>query len=427
MNFLSLSDVGSYNPPPWAQRPCCHTVLREGPPLGDAENTSTQEEGQFIHIAQELSLPSRWRVVIPEKASTYFKSTLAYLDERVELDKEIKHGDDRYCTALSIMAAKLAYENKAFVQRIVNDHWKMVFMEFYNCWDDYQGRFTTQAFMFCDKVVDPELIVVAFRGTEPFDADAWSTDVDYSWYEFPHLGKVHAGFMKALGLQKSGGWPKEIDQGKDQPPFAYYAIREKLREVLKKNDKARFVVTGHSLGGALAILFPIILALHEETWMLERMIGVYTFGQPRVGDRKLGEFVKKHPSIRYFRFVYKNDIVPRLPYDDSIFFYKHFGICLYYNSCYGGKIVEEEPNKNYFSPWSAIPKYVNATWELVRSFIIGYMKGPDFKEGWFLRLFRVLGLVIPGLPDHGPQDYVNITRIGTRLMPSHDNQSIKLD
>ncbi|KAF8405011.1 hypothetical protein HHK36_009907 [Tetracentron sinense] len=359
------------------------------------------------------------KVVIPDKTSATFRSTIGNLDRRVELDKSIKHGDNRYISALSIMAAKLSYENEAFVETTVREHWEMEFLGFYNFWNDYQERFSTQAFMFQDKRADPELIVVAFRGTEPFDADSWSSDVDISWFDLPGVGKVHGGFMKALGLQKNQGWPKEIEQGGNRRAVAYYTIREKLRDLLRNNEQAKFIVTGHSLGGALTVLFPAVLALHEETWMLERLEGIYTFGQPRVGDKKLGEFMTELLRVhdfRYLRFVYGNDIVPRLPYDDSTLMFKHFGTCLYYNSCYQGKILTEEPNKNYFSVWEAIPKILNAVWELMRSFIIGHTKGADYEESWFLRLFRVIGLVFPGLPAHVPQDYVNATRLGSSVV-----------
>lgn len=195
--------------------------------------------------------------------------------------------------------------------------------------------------MFRERRADFELIVVAFRGTAPFDAVAWSTDVDISFYEIPNVGKVHAGFMKALGLQRTRGWPKDIEQGGNDYPVAYYTIRENLKKLLTANEKAKFILTGHSLGGALAVLFALVLAFHEEKWMLEKLDGIYTFGQPRIGNEKFGKFMVTHLSahgVPYVRSVYCNDIVPRLPFDNSADLYRHFGNCLYYNSLYEGMV-----------------------------------------------------------------------------------------
>lgn len=376
--------------------------------------------GSFFGL---LSNFLRGKVVqVPGRASETFVTIIGNLDTRVELDKKIKPGDVRYGSLLAVMASKLTYENKAFIESVVTDHWEMEFLGFYDFWNEYQEKTKTQAFMFHDKQHHSDLIIVAFRGTEFFDADMWCTDVDLSWYELPGIGRVHGGFMKALGLQKSLGWPKEIKRGDDQREVAYYAIREKLKELLKKNHHAKFIVTGHSLGGALAILFPSILALHEEKDLLERMEGVYTFGQPRVGDDKFGKYMTeeftKH-NVKYYRTVYCNDIVARVPFDDKAFMFKHFGTCLYFNGFYKGKIVEEEPNMNYFTLFGTIPKKLNATWEILRSFLIPLTKGSDYKEGTVLRVARVSGLLVSGLADHGPQDYVNSIRLGSKDLYKH--------
>lgn len=215
-------------------------------------------------------------------------------------------------------------------------------------------------FIFCDKPTDANLIVISFRGTEPFDADDWITDFDYSWYEIPNLGKVHMGFLEALGLgnrtntasfqqllQLTDNQSVTNNQGdKTVYPFmvetsAYFVVRSKLKSLLEEHKNAKFMVTGHSLGGALAILFPTVLVFHEEEAVLQRLLGVHTFGQPRVGNRELGRYVEsklQQPNPRYYRMVYCNDLVPRLPYDDKTFLYKHFGVCLYYDSFYVQKV-----------------------------------------------------------------------------------------
>ncbi|KAI4316694.1 hypothetical protein L6164_024649 [Bauhinia variegata] len=357
-------------------------------------------------------------VVWPERTSATFTSAVGNLDRRVDLDKSIKHEDANYKTFLSMMATKLSYENAAFAQNTVKNHWNMDFLGFFSFWNDFEEVASTRAIVIQDTKSEPNLIVVAFKGTNPFDADQWRTDVDISWYELADVGKIHSGFMKALGLQKNRGWPKEIEE--DGHQYAYYAIREMLREIFRKNEKAKFILTGHSLGGALAILFAAVLALHEDERLLDKLEGVYTFGQPRVGDQQFGDYMKdkvRKYYIRYMRFVYCNDMVPRIPYDDKTLLFKHFGPCLYYNSLYQGQILEEEPNKNYFNLFWAIPKILNAAWELIRGFFIGIIEGRKYKETWFMTTLRFVGLIIPGLSAHLPPDYVNLTLLGSLHAP----------
>ncbi|XP_020594746.1 lipase-like, partial [Phalaenopsis equestris] len=201
----------------------------------------------------------------------------------------------------------------------------------------------TQAFICCDKADDANVIVLAFRGTEAFNAFDWITDVDLSWLSMGKYGKAHLGFMRALGLQDEKdiekGFPREhpeLDEGRF---IAYYAIRETLRELLEKHKRARIIITGHSLGGALAILFPAILAMHEQQDIIDRIHGVMTYGQPRVGDAEFGRNVSAVLKSKYHRMVYRYDIVPRVPFDKPpVALFKHFGTCIYFTSWYEGKV-----------------------------------------------------------------------------------------
>ncbi|KAK7386441.1 hypothetical protein VNO78_26669 [Psophocarpus tetragonolobus] len=356
-------------------------------------------------------------LVKPDPKSENYLSFIGSLDVRINLDDVVLCEDYKYYPALSMMASKASYNNAAFLKTTVEDIWKMEFVGFYDCWNEYQEKATTQLLIALDKQEGRHTYVVAFRGTEPFDADAWSTDIDISWYGIPGVGRIHGGFMKALGLQKSVGWPKELgERDPNLPPLAYYLIRDIIKKGLSENENAKFIVAGHSLGGALAILFGTILCLHQETFLLERLEGIYTFGQPRVGDSTFAIYMNQklqEHSVRYCRFVYCNDLVPRLPYDDKEMMFKHFGTCLFFNRRYQLQVLQEQYNKNYFSLWCIIPMTWNAILEIIRSFIIAYQIGPYYREGWLLFGFRIIGLIIPGIPAHGPQDYMNSTLLGT--------------
>ncbi|KAF2605551.1 hypothetical protein F2Q70_00025856 [Brassica cretica] len=293
--------------------------------------------GGFFKILPNLF---KGKIIWPEKTSATFASLVGNLDRRVELDRRIERGSKRYKAMLSIMASKLSYENTNFVSSVLHNHWKVTvkividdsskdeligFLQLLECvilyslgFLGYQKQKSTEVIVIKDTSTYPNLIVVSFRGTDPFDSDDWCTDFDLSWYEIKNVGKVHGGFMKALGLQKEG-WPIEVnfDQTQNETTqYAYYTIMHHLKEILDQNPASKFILTGHSLGGALAILFTAVLMMHDEEQMLDKLEGVYTFGQPRVGDEKFGKFMKnslKNYEVMYERYVYCNDMVPRLP------------------------------------------------------------------------------------------------------------------
>ena len=99
--------------------------------------------------------------------------------------------------------------------------------------------------------------VLAFRGTERLHD--WITDLDLSWAD-TGLGMVHEGFWRAAQSIVETVWLH-------YPPPPPAGIPGPM------------ILTGHSLGGALAVLVG---------WLLARkgypVAAVVTFGQPRVGD-----------------------------------------------------------------------------------------------------------------------------------------------
>ncbi|BAF16592.2 triacylglycerol lipase OBL1 [Oryza sativa Japonica Group] len=403
----------------------------------------------------------RFKLVIPlNREAPNFRSMIAMIDGRTELkpmkpaatagveDDDLESGgcaaagvplirrhlvDSEHLLAeqysiseVTVMASKIAYENAAYIENVVNNVWKFNFVGFYSCWNKFIGSETTQAFVMTERATDAAAIVVAFRGTEPFNMQDWSTDVNLSWLGMAAMGHVHVGFLKALGLQEvdakdaARAFPRE-------PPaaaalvgrsFAYYKLRDVLRDQLRRHPNARVVVTGHSLGGALAAAFPALLAFHGEADVVSRIAAVHTYGQPRVGDATFAGFLAANAAtpVAFQRVVYRYDIVPRVPFDvPPVADFRHGGTCVYYDGWYAGRTLaagEDAPNKNYFNPKYIVSMYGNAWGDLFKAMFLWAKEGKDYREGPVSIVYRAAGLLFPGLASHSPRDYVNAIRLG---------------
>lgn len=162
---------------------------------------------------------------------------------------------------------------------------------------------STQAFV----IEGENSIIISFRGTEPTSLTDWMSDLNTALVGGPGGGLVHEGFQMAL-----------------------LAIWKDLLEYLftlrnGSTDKKTLWITGHSLGGALATLAAAKLRLERE----QPVNGVYTFGQPRVGDIKFRQAYDLDMGARHFRLVHNNDIVPRVPF--RAMSYRHAGQLVYFN------------------------------------------------------------------------------------------------
>gem|GEM_PF-1244622 len=129
----------------------------------------------------------------------------------------------------------------------------------------------------------PELSMVAFRGTES-TAD-WLSNLHLTTRDLPGLGRVHAGFLEQ-----------------------FQALRPELERLLNLRPALPLLVTGHSLGGAIAVLA-------ASSWAATRPVrALYTYGQPAVAaDSSTAMAMAAALPGRWHRLVNDADIVPRVP------------------------------------------------------------------------------------------------------------------
>ena len=198
----------------------------------------------------------------------------------------------------------------------------------------------------CHAVWNKEEYVLAFRGTEPDEISDVLADLK-AWPEgaMTH-GLVHMGFKD------------EVDKLWDD----LVAHFEKHQRVAGKGYR-RFMITGHSLGAAMAT---IATSRFEEFCNVHQLT---TFGSPRVGTRSFVRAI----HTPHWRFVNNNDIVCRVPL--ALMGYKHHGRLQYINF-YGNvrKLTPWQMLKDRWRGWRSglldsvadhsMPNYVAATEKL---------------------------------------------------------------
>jgi len=122
--------------------------------------------------------------------------------------------------------------------------------------------------------------LVAFAGTDPLKINDWITDFD----AFPSTTGIHTGFAKA------------VDR-----------IWSRLRAAIASPPAAERAVffTGHSLGGALAI----VAAERAMRELGVQATAIFTFGSPRPGDARFATAFPPALGNSTFRFVHGTDLV----------------------------------------------------------------------------------------------------------------------
>jgi triacylglycerol lipase len=125
---------------------------------------------------------------------------------------------------------------------------------------------------------------VTFAGSDPGKIEDWVTDFD----AMPSATGLHAGFEKTVGTV----WP---------------AIEAAIKK-REATEQALFF-TGHSLGGALAIL---AAARAAAEFAIQPTV-VYTYGSPRNGGTEFFDAYTPLLGDSTFRLINGTDIVPTVP------------------------------------------------------------------------------------------------------------------
>lgn len=156
----------------------------------------------------------------------------------------------------------------------------------------------TQAFVATQK--NGALSVVAFRGSEPEDPSDIFADADFAltdWCDAAGrgMGKVHEGFARLINQHQ--------------------LLERLVAHIAGLPAGQRVLITGHSLGAALATLLASRLPAAE----------LYSFGSPRVGNDAFAAAMGTRAIKRYVNCC---DIVPRVP-PREVLGYTHVGSLVY--------------------------------------------------------------------------------------------------
>ncbi len=143
------------------------------------------------------------------------------------------------------------------------------------------------------------VIIIAFRGTA--NVRDWLTDAEaHRVMVSDGVGHVHAGFKNA-----------------------WASIAAQVLAAIPATNISKVFITGHSLGGALAVLCARSFALNKMPF--ERLV---TFGQPRVFDAPGASLCDKLFGDRHIRYTNASDLIPWIPWLMAT--YKHSGNELYF-------------------------------------------------------------------------------------------------
>ncbi|GBG61135.1 hypothetical protein CBR_g19212 [Chara braunii] len=281
-------------------------------------------------------------------------------------------------------------------------------------------------------------LVVALRGTEPFNIWDWLVDLDARMIRATdgvtsnpgreRLGYMHFGFFSALMQPESPSKYKVIRADGNHQPMAssesaetlrpYDILRKHVLDELRGDRNLRLFVTGHSLGGALACVFSAHLFADIDTdhVIKPQFKLLCTFGQPRTGGTKFALYMDHlihgpgrtgehdNEEFRYLRFVNNNDIVPRIPPPVR---YSHSTQFVFLNE-FGYEEIDTEMNglEIFRVIVGEVASFFRRSTEFITNLPMDLVN-----RDWRRPLLRLMVIIIPSLIyDHFPHEYERVVR-----------------
>jgi surfactin synthase thioesterase subunit len=137
------------------------------------------------------------------------------------------------------------------------------------------------------------MLIIAFAGTDPVVFADWVSDFNFA--------PLANGAAKGYSIAAQAAWPK-------------------LKSIIEAMpSEATVLLTGHSLGGALAVL----ISAEIQNYAPGKVGAVYTFGMPRPGLANFSESYQHALGSCTYRLVYGDDIVPTVA--PSLLGFRHVG------------------------------------------------------------------------------------------------------
>ncbi|WP_437669261.1 lipase family protein [Sorangium sp. So ce131] len=195
---------------------------------------------------------------------------------------------------------------------------------------------------------DKKLAILVFRGTGLQNTVNWLTDASARPDAFFTAGHVHGGFYRAalvlwptlsslllsalkgesicsvarreraevkdcVGASRPCGEAEQADAALAEGAEALRGRGQGCPSGEEGGIEALYI-TGHSLGGALAVVAAALLHVDPTLdGLRQKLRGVYTYGQPMVGFSDFTARFEEEFGKKLFRHVYGKDIVPCLP------------------------------------------------------------------------------------------------------------------